>query len=58
MGRSKLMLQSACVEFLETLEPCLVLVKGSITWKQFGDSSWTNTFGKNKGFGVDDRGEI
>lgn len=58
MKKSKLVLQSAYVEFLETRAPCLECVKGSIAWKQFGGSSWTNTFGKNKGFRVDDRGGI
>lgn len=52
------MLQSVYVEFLEIPAPCLEHVKGSIAWKQFGGSSWTNTFGKNKIFVVDDWGGI
>lgn len=58
MKKIKLMIQSAYVEFVETPAPCLECVKGSITWKQFGGSFWTNTFGKKKGFGDDDWGRI
>lgn len=43
--KSKLMLKSAYVGFLEIPASCLECIKGSITWEQFGGSSWTNAFG-------------